>query len=521
MRSAGVIGTLTILSRILGYVRDQRIAYLLGTTVAADSYVLAYRIPNLLRRLVAEGSMTAAFIPVFTRYLAQSKKEGSEADWVDFANRMFWTLSLVLSGIVLLGLVLSPQLVRLMTLGGSHIDIPHAVLLNRIMWPFLLFIGLSALSMAILNSFRVFAVPALTPTLLNLAIITMSFLAYRFSQPSIALAIGVVIGGVLQFVIQVPLLRKHGMTLQPHISFSDKGIRQVAKLMVPGLFGIGVAQINFVVDTVFATLDIMGPGALMALQTADRVMELVLGGYALAIATALLPAISRQVAEKNMEEFRHTLSFSLRLVSFITIPAMVGLMVLREPIIQVLFEHGRFNQESTRITAWALLFFSMGLPWFAATKIIVPAFYSTYDTRTPVKVAAFVMLANIVLNIVFAMPLRNGGPAAATSVAGALNFSILLVIFRRKHGELDNRALLASLARVCTAAVLMGVACWAMLRVSIFADYSTHPFSLQVLVLGGMLAAAVSLFFAVTWLLRSVELHELYDLLRRRGKTMP
>lgn len=503
---------------MLGYIRDQRIAYILGTSVVGDTYVLAYRIPSLLRRLVAEGSMTASFIPVFAGYLADKDRD----EWRDFANRMFWTLSVVLAGIVVLGVVFSPLLVKVLTLGSHKVDVDLAVLLNRIMWPYIFFIGLAALAMAILNSFRIFAVPALAPVLLNLTIIGFSLFASRFREPSVALAYGVLFGGLLQLAVQVPLLWKHGMRFQFGISFKHPGIRNVARLMVPGFVGIGVAQINFAVDTVFALHRVMPEGSLMSLQIADRVMELVLGGYAIAIATAILPMMSQQVAERNLDEFRKTLSFSLRVVSFITIPAMVGLVILREPIIQVLFQHGRFDQTSTRITAWALLFFSLGLPWFAATKIIVPAFYSTHDTRTPVKVAAGVMVANILFNLLLLQPLRNGGPAAATSLAGLLNFAVLFWIFRRRHGGVDTRSILHSVAKVSAASAVMGVACWAMLVLpgiqNTFSGERT-PLAWQVTVLAGMLAACTGLFFGVAWLLRCEEFSDLYGIARRKRKS--
>ncbi len=500
--------------------RDQRIAYILGTSAVSDSFVLAYRIPNLLRRLVAEGSMAASFIPVFANYVTAKERR----EWVDFANRMFWTLSAVLAVVVVLGVVFSPLLVDILTLSNSKIDVDLAVLLNRIMWPYIFFVALSALAMAILNSFRIFAVPALAPALLNLSIIGFSLVAAGFRQPSVALACGVLVGGLLQLAIQIPLLWKQGMRFQFGISFTHPGIRRVVRLMVPGFVGIGVAQINFAVDTLFATHPIMPEGSLMSLQIADRVMELVLGGYAIAIATAILPMMSQQVAERNLADLRQTLSFSLRLVSFITIPAMVGLVILRGPIIQVLFQHGRFNQESTRITAWALLFLALGLPWFAATKIIVPAFYSTQDTATPAKVAVGVMAANVLFNFLFLDPLRNGGPAAATSLAGMLNFTVLLWIFLRRHGDLGSRAILASVARVSVASAVMGLACWGMFRMSGFADAARsaqHSVGWQVAVLAGMLVAAAALFFGMAWLLRCEELGDLYGIATRKGKAAP
>jgi len=513
-----LIGTLTLISRVLGYVRDQRIAFLLGTSLIGDSYVLAYRIPNLLRRLVAEGSMTASFIPVFAQFLTGKEKD----DWQEFANRMFWTLTVILAAITVVGVLLSPLLVRLLTFDGGRVDVDLAALLSRIMWPYIFFVGLSALAAAILNSFRSFGVPAFTPVMFNVCVIALSFYAFRFRQPAAALAIGVTLGGLVQLAIQIPFLWRRGMHFQLGISFKHPGIQKVARLMGPGLVGIGVAQINFAVDTVFATSRLMPSGSLMSLQIADRVMELVLGGYAIAIATAILPLMSQHVAERNLFELRQTVSFSLRLVTFITIPAMVGLVVLRGPIIEVLFQHGRFNRQSTDLTAWALLFFALGLPWFAATKIIVPAFYSTHDTRTPVKVAMAVMFANIAFNLLLLRPLRNGGPAASTSLAALLNFGILFWIFRRRHGLLGGRSILRSGAKVSAASAVMGLVCWAMLGMSGFQEPAGaihHSVTWQVVALASMLAVAASLFFGLAWLLDCEELGEMYGIARRKPKT--
>src|SRR2546423_14362152 len=396
LKSASIISLVTIVSRILGYVRDQRIPLLLGTTPAADAYVLAYRIPNLFRRLVAEGSMTASFIPVFTGYMREKTKEEV---W-DFANRLFWNLALVAAVITILGMVFSPTVVLLFA--GKNVAVPEAVELNRIIFPYLFFIALAALAMGILNCFHAFGLPAATPVFLNLATILFTIAAVRkyFSDSATAIAVGVLIGGVLQFLIQLPLLVQKGMRFKFGISFSHPGIRNVARLMIPRLFGIGIGQINLLIDTRFATAALMPEGSLAALYLADRVMELVLGGYAIAVATAILPMMSHQAAAKDFEALKKTLTFSVRIVAFITVPAALGLMILRDPIIRVLFQHGQFVAASTRLTARALLYYAVGLPALASVKLIVPAFYSTRDTKTPVIVASISLIMNVLLTIV-------------------------------------------------------------------------------------------------------------------------
>jgi len=475
--------------------------------------VLAYRIPNLMRRLVAEGALAASVVPAFTAYVAQSKEQEAK----EFANRMFWTLALLLVAVVGLGMIFAPSIVRALTLGRGTLDFALVVQLNRVLWPFVLFIGLAALSIAILNSFRMFGIPALTPAILNVSVIVASLFAVRSERPAMVLAVGVVVGGFFQFAVQLPFLWRRDIRLRPSLSFRDPGIRRVAKLMIPGVLGVGVAQVNFLVNTMFATHPLTPAGTLMSLQIADRVMELVLGAYAVAIATAILPMMSAQVAERNITELRHTICFSLKLVSFITIPAMVGLVLMRQPIIQVLFQHGRFNEESTRLTAWALLFSALGLPWFAAAKIIIPAFYSTQDTRTPVVVGAIAVGANVFLNFVLVGPLRNGAPAASTSLAAVVNFLVLYWVFRRRYGPLGGSEVLVSVGRVVAASGVMGLGCWLMLKGSLAAVFSGWHASAtgQAALLFATLLVAAGLFFGVARLLGCDELSDVVAIATR------
>src|SRR6266481_5995613 len=483
LKSASIITLVTIVSRVLGYVRDQRIALLLGTTPAADAYVLAYRIPNLFRRLVAEGSMTASFIPVFSSYM----REKSRKEVWDFANRLFWTLALVAAVITVLGMVFSPSVVRLFA--GKNIAGIQAVELNRIIFPYLFFVSLAALAMGILNCFHVFGLPAATPVFLNLATIVFTF----------------------------AIVRK-GMNFNFGISFSHPAIRDVARLMIPRLFGIGIGQINLLIDTRFATASMMPEGSLAALYLADRVMELVLGGYAIAVATAILPMMSHQAAAKDYESLKKTLSFSVRIVAFITIPAALGLMILREPIIRVLFQHGQFVAASTRLTARALLYYSIGLPALASVKLIVPAFYSTRDTKTPVIIASISLVLNIVLNIVFMQfffkRVQNGGPALATALATFFDFFALFIIFRIRYGAMGTMEILRSFAKISLCAGIMGVACW-------FGNYYTtftihSRFFVQLLVFAALILGATVLYLALAWIFRCHEIEEVYGIATRR-----
>ena len=512
LKSASIISIITIVSRILGYVRDQRLTLLLGTTGLADSFVLAYRIPNLLRRLVGEGAMTASFIPVFTDYLRNRTREETWA----FANRLFWTFCVVLCALTMLGVIFSPLFVRFFSMFGKDQVQFEAMYLNRLMFPYILFIGMAAMAMAILNCFHIFGLPAATPILLNISFIIFSVAVVwrHFSSPAAALAVGVLVGGIFQFFLQVPQLVKRGMNFQFGVSFTDPGVRRVARLMIPGFVGIGIAQINLLVDTIFANAKVMPEGSLVSLYVADRVTELVLGGYAIAVATAILPMMSHQASAGDHEGMKKTFLFALRIVSFITIPAAVGLVILREPIVQVLFQHGRFVAESTRLTARALLYYSMGLPAFAAVKLIVPAFYSTQDTRTPVRVAMISMLANVLLNIVFLFyffpKLKNGGPALASALAAYFNVFTLFVIFRLRFGRLGTRDIAASLAKIAACASAMGVVCWSALRFSRF-DSIEH-FLPRLAVFVALIGGATLTYLGLAWALRCNEISEVYGI---------
>ncbi len=289
--------------------------------------------------------------------------------------------------------------------------------------------------------------------------------------------------------------------------------------MIPRLFGIGIGQINLFVDTRFATAAGMPEGSLAALYLADRVMELVLGGYAIAVATAILPMMSHQAAEKDYDSLKKTLAFSVRIVAFITIPAALGLMILREPIIRVLFQHGQFIASSTRLTARALLYYAVGLPALASVKLIVPAFYSTRDTKTPVIVASISLVINVVLNIVFLETflykrVQNGGPALATALATFFDFFALFIIFRIRYGPLGTMGIFRSFSKISLCAGIMGVACWFGNHYTAFTLHSR--FLVQLLVFAGLIIGATSLYLALAWLFRCHEIEEVYGIATRR-----
>jgi putative peptidoglycan lipid II flippase len=528
LKSASVIALATVISRICGYLRDQRVALLLGTSPAADSFILAFRIPNMIRRMTGEGALGASFIPVFTGYL---RGKPQRETW-QFAQRVFWDVAVILTVVAALGCVFSRQIVGSLTLmGGSHVRWDLAIYLNRIIFPCVFFLGLAALAGAILNSFHRFGLPASTSILFNVVFIAFSFgLVYRpimnqappaYRTPAVALAVGIVVGAALQLVMQLPALAKLGMRFRPDVNFGDAGVKKVGKLMVPVFFGMGVFQVNFFVDTIFAASSRMPEGSISSLYIADRLMELVLGSYAIALSTALLPTMSHQVAEGKHDEMKQTFAFALRVASFITIPAAVGLILLRVPITQVLFEHGEFMARSTSLTAHALLFYSLGLPAFAAIKLITPMYYSTQDTLTPTKVGAYSLVLHVALNIVllfgFGRYLWNASPALASSLAAYFNFAALFVIFRGRYGSLGSAAIFNALGKMALCAVAMSAVCFAAVKFSHLA--TLQDFLAKAAWLTGIIVVSVGIYFGLAWALRCEELPELFLLLRRAEPT--
>jgi putative peptidoglycan lipid II flippase len=521
LKSASVIGFFTLISRILGYVRDARLTLLLGTSVSADALLLAYRLPNLMRRMIGEGSLNAGFIPVFTDYMAHRSRE----EMWRLANRVFWTAALVLAVVAILGMTFSSFVVHVYSVRGTTQLQGMAAHLNRIMFPYVFFAGLAAVAIAVLNSFQIFGTPAAAPIFMNLTFIlfSLSFFVKRFHSPAEALAASVVVGGIVQFLMQLPQAVRLGMRFQFGISFRDPGVLRVAGLMVPAFFGVGIAHITVLVGTLFATDRRMPVGSLTSLYVSDRIMELVLGVYAMAVATAILPMMSRQAAVRDLGGLKSTLMFALRIVSFITVPAAVGLVVLREPIVQILFERGQFGAESVRLTARALLYFAFGLPVFSAVKLIIAAFYSTQDTKTPVLTATASLAANLALNVIFVAwflrALQNGAPALAAVLAAYLNCALLLILLRRRMGPMGARAVAASVAKACVCAAAMGAACEALLHAVHFEAivYFVPRLAMFLALLGG----GTAVYFGLARVLGCRELGELYELISRseRGAT--
>jgi putative peptidoglycan lipid II flippase len=452
-KAAGVIGAATLLSRILGLVRDVVVAWFFGAGLAADAFFVAFRIPNLLRRLFAEGSLTIAFIPVFAEYLFKHGREEAFA----LARSAWWILAIILTAVSLLGVLMSPLIVKVIGYGfvSSPDKFDLTVLLTRIMFPYIFFIALVALAMGILNTLGHFAAPALSPVLLNLAMIgSVLVLCPLLSKPVVGLAIGVIIGGGLQLALQIPFMIRKGFRLFVRSPLYHAAIKRIALLMTPAVFGAAVYQINILVGTLLATL--LPEGSVSYLYYADRLVQFPLGVFAIALATAVLPSLSKQAAMNDMEGVRSSFSYALRLVFFIAIPAMTGLIILREPIVRLLFQRGAFDPATTRLTAEALLYYAVGLWAFSGVRIVVSAFYALQDTKTPVKIAVVSLLANIVLSILLMGPMRHGGLALATSLASGVNLILLIRALRKSLGRIGARGILTSVVKSIGCAVVMG-----------------------------------------------------------------
>ncbi len=501
LKAAGAVGLATTLSRIFGYFRDASLAWILGAGFGMDVFTVAYRLANLFRRLVAEGAMSTAFIPVFVQF----RTEHSAKELWDFARKGFYTLALAAGSIVALEILFAPWIVRLMAPGFGQVEGKYefTVLLTRVLAPYLILISSTAFLTGVLNSFGHFLIPALSPVCFNLAVIASAFsLGFLTQDPALGIACGVLIGGALQFLIQLPRARACGMNFRPAISFKHPAIRKMGVLLMPSIFGMGVVQLNLLVDSLMASF--LREGSVSQIYYADRVMELVLGIFVLSLATVLLPELARFAAEKKIEELKASIQFSLRTISLVAVPATVGLFVLADPIIHVLFERGRFTSLDTERTAAALAFYAIGLFFISAVRVVVSAFYSVQDTKTPVK-AAFVSLGvNFILNWILMQPLKQGGIALATSIASAVNFFQLIFVFQKKYGSFDWGPFRKSVLKIAAASAVMGL--WSLAMLYLFRFNPSQPFPYKAAMLFGIIGLSMVIYGAICLLLRSEEI---------------
>ena len=510
VRSASAITPLTLLSRLSGYARDKAFAHVLGASARMDAFLVAFRIPNMLRDIVGEGAMSSAFIPVYAKVGAERSEQEARA----FVGKALGTFSFLLALLTVAGIAASPLLVGLLApeFQSQPWQFDLAVALNRWIFPYVFLVSIAAFFQAVANSHNRFAVAAAAPILLNLSVIAGTLiLAPRLSEPTWGLAAGVIGGGVLQMAVQWPQLARLQAVGRPALGWRDPAVREVLALMTPRLFAYGIATINLTFATRFASS--LGTAGVSRLYFANRLKELVLGGFAVALATAILPLLSRQALSADRSDFKATLAFALRLIAFVTIPATVGLILLKATIVRVLFQGGRYDAADTEATAGVLATLSLGLFFFALIRVVVPAFYALRDTKLPVVAAFADMAVFLVLCAVWTRSLGLPGIGLASSAAAAVNVGILLTTLRRREGRLHGRAIASSLLRMLLASAVMGGAVVAADRAL---GLSRMPLVPAALTLGLTICGAAGIYWVVAHVLGSPEPAELSGLLRRR-----
>ncbi len=513
-RAAGIVSFFTFLSRILGLVRDMVLATLFGSGVVADAFFVAFRIPNLLRRLFAEGSLTISFIPVFTEYLEKRDKK----DALELAQVVLTIVAASLVARTFAGIILSPWIVRIQVFGfgGSGTRYELTVLLTRITFPYIFFISIVAFFMGVLNSFRKFAAPAAAPILLNVGIIGAAFLiSPHLKEPIVGVAIGVLIGGALQLGLQLPWAVKLGLKLWPRWDPGHPALKRIGKLMVPAVFGSAVYQFNQIVNTFLASF--LREGSISWLYYADRLVQFLLGIFAIAISTAALPSLSTHAATEDFGKFSDTISHAMRLVLFISIPSLVGLLILGKPIVTVLFKRGAFSSFDVVMTYRALFCYSVGLWAFSGIRVIVSGFYAIQDTMTPVKVAIVALCVNFLLGVILMRPMGHSGLALALSISSALQFGILIILFRIKAPMIHLRHVLLSTGKCVLGATVMGMGIY-LLNVFLLPFSEDARVIETVSILGALILIGITLYFGMARILRCEELSSLAGLLKIKSR---
>jgi putative peptidoglycan lipid II flippase len=510
-RAAGTIAAWTGLSRVMGFVRDMVIAMFMGAGGGADAFFVAFRIPNLLRRLFGEGALTAAFIPTFVETLHRDGK--TEAFRV--ANVAMTAMVGLLGVTTALGIVFSPAIVAMIAPGFSEIPDKFSltVELNRIMFPYIFFISLVALSSGILNSLGHFAAPAASPTLLNLAMITsVSLMTGVFGvEAYYALSVGVFCAGVIQLTAQAPFLMKRGFTPSFRFDFKHPAMVKIARLFGPAAMAGAVYQINVMIGTILASF--LPQGSVSWLYYADRLVELPLGVFAIALGTAILPSMSRQAGKGDLAGLSESVAFAIRFIAFFIVPASFGLIILRTPIVAILFQRGAFAYEDTLATAYALLWYTVGLWAFSGLKVVNQAFFALKDTRTPLYVAIMAVVINLVAGLILMRYMAHGGLALATGVAAGANVGSLYIILRTRLPTLRGANLFIPVLRIVAASLLMGIVVWATGSLGRWESGLTvyNAGILTISILSGILTYVMA-----AYLLRCSELGSVKDLLVKR-----
>jgi putative peptidoglycan lipid II flippase len=511
VRSASVIVAATFASRVLGFIRDMVIAKFFGATSLSDAFFVAFRIPNLMRDLFAEGAMSAALIPVLSEYRI---KHGEE-ETIKLVRIVFVFLIIFVGGLCITGIIFAPVIVKIIAPGFTldPFKFQITVLLTRIMFPFLIFVSFAALIMGALNARKVFFIPTLASAWFNLGIIVTILILYPFfEQPVVVAAIGVSVGGVAQFVWQIPVFIKGGYSLKPLFNFRHPALKKMGLLLIPATMGMGVNQLNIFISTMLASyLDV---GSIAYLYYAMRLIQFPIGIFGVALSTAVLPTLSEHAAKNDIASIKHDLSFSLKLLFAITIPSMIGLMMLGEPIIHVLFQRGKFDYAATQNTAIALLYYSCGIWAIVGARMLTSAFYSMQDTKTPVKITAVSLIINLFFSIMLIEPFGFGGLAMANAISATINFFMLLFYLYRNLNGFDLKGVIISFIKTMAASIVMGAGGWVLINQIPWIENGNMLFK------GGYLLITMSMcsmiYFGSAYVFKSDEIKYIITLIRKR-----
>jgi putative peptidoglycan lipid II flippase len=457
VKSTATVGSMTLLSRIFGFIRDMVVARVFGAGLGTDAFFVAFKIPNFMRRLFAEGAFSQSFVPVLSEYKTQREQEQVKRLVDDVAG----TFGTVLLLITIVGILAAPVLIAIFAPGfldeTQKYDLATGML--RFTFPYILFISLTAFAGGILNSYGRFGVPAFTPVLLNLVLIGCAlWLAPHMEQPIMALAWGVLFAGLAQLLFQLPFLARLKLLPRPRFNRANEGVQKIRTLMLPAIFGSSVAQVNLLLDTLIASF--LVTGSVSWLYFSDRLVEFPLGVFGIALATVILPSLSQQHAAASTEDFSRTLDWALRWVLLIGTPAMVGLFVLAGPVLTTLFQYGEFSQHDAVMATRSLMAYALGLQGFILVKVLSPGFFARQDTKTPVKIGVIAMVSNMVMNVILVFPLAHAGLALATSLSAFINAGLLFRILRRDGVYRPEPGWLKLLLQVLAANIAMAAVLW-------------------------------------------------------------
>jgi putative peptidoglycan lipid II flippase len=523
-RATGVVGIAILCSRVLGLIREVVFAALFGATRSMDAFLTAFRAPNMLRDLFAEGALSTAFVTTFSRRIAT---EGDQSAW-KLASKVATLTVVFMSAVSILGVVFAPALIHILAPGFPIEKAELTVFLTRIMFPFILLVSLAALVMGMLNAKNIFGMPAMASSFFNLGSIIggVAFCYWldpqadwrhpHFSERGlIGLAIGTLIGGLLQLVVQLPSLGRVGFQFRPDLNWRDPGVRTILALMGPATIAASAVQVNVAVNSGFASA--LGDGPMTWLNIAFRLMQLPLGLFGVAVGTVTLPLVSRHAALGDIPSFRGALAHAIRLVLLLTIPAAIGLIVLANPIISVIYEHGRFTAEATERTAEALRFYAIGLTGYASVKVLAPAFYALDKRNLPMLVSLLSILINFALNWYLTLHLKWGhqGLALSTSLVAITNFAVLYIMMRRYAKRLETGAMFLSITKLLVAGVPLAAICW-FANQYFFLSVPDLPEWKKIVELAVTIAVASTTFFGAAYLLRVAEVHDVVELVRRK-----